>query len=177
MPHALVLNTASKAATTGGTFADTLTANSGDTLAIANFVNGGARIVKMWGIDSDSVAEIALTDSRFDSVHDPQYGVRLNMPARIQTINNEHDDGIQVGIPDDAQYFTAAQRLYPPGPCVVVFDGRTGKASGQEGVHTLMTDTLLGVYVIDDDMDEQRLDRKLKRMNAGLSAARYSALG
>ena len=57
MPHALVLNSASKANTTGGTFADTLTANSGDTLAIANFVNGGARIVKMWGIDSDSVAK------------------------------------------------------------------------------------------------------------------------
>src|SRR5205807_6311737 len=68
---------------TGGTFADTLSANSGDSLAVSNFVNGGARIVKMWGIDSDSVAEIALTDSRFDSVHDPQYGVRLNMPALI----------------------------------------------------------------------------------------------
>lgn len=83
MPHALVLNTASKANTTGGTFADTLTANSGDSLAIANFVNGGARIVKMWGLDSDSVMELALTDSRFDSVHDPQFGVRFNMAALI----------------------------------------------------------------------------------------------
>ena len=43
MPHALVLTTASKAATTGGTFADTLTANSGDSLAVSNYVNGGAR--------------------------------------------------------------------------------------------------------------------------------------
>jgi len=83
VPPALVLNSASKANTTGGTFADTLTANSGDSLAIANFVNGGARIVKMWGIDSDAVAELALTDSRFDSVHDPQYGVRANIPALI----------------------------------------------------------------------------------------------
>jgi len=83
VPHALVLNTASKANTTGGTFADTLTANSGDSLAIANFVNGGARIVKMWGLDSDSVMELALTDSRFDSVHDPQFGVRFNMAALI----------------------------------------------------------------------------------------------
>jgi hypothetical protein len=83
VPHALVLNTASKANTTGGTFADTLSANSGDSLAIANFVNQGARIVKAWGIDSDSVAELALTDSRFDSVHDPQFGVRFNIPALI----------------------------------------------------------------------------------------------
>lgn len=83
MPHALVLNTASKASTTGGTFADTLTANSGDSLAVSNFVNGGARIVKAWGIDSASIAELALTDSRFDSVHDPQFGVRFNIPALI----------------------------------------------------------------------------------------------
>jgi hypothetical protein len=83
VPHALVLNSASKANTTGGSFADTLTANSGDSLAISNFVNGGARIVQMWGIDSDSVAELALTDSRFDSVHDPQYGVRFNIASLI----------------------------------------------------------------------------------------------
>ena len=83
MPHALVLNSASKANTTGGTFGDVLAANSGDSLAIANFINGGARIVKMWGIDSDAVAELALTDTRSDSVHDPQYGVRMNIPALV----------------------------------------------------------------------------------------------
>jgi hypothetical protein len=83
VPHALVLTTASKANTTGGTFADTLSANSGDSLAVSNFVNGGARVVKAWGIDSDSVAELAWTNSRFDSVHDPQYGVRMNIPALI----------------------------------------------------------------------------------------------
>ena len=83
MPHALVLTTASKANTTGGTFADTLAANSGDSLAVANFVNGNAAVVKAWGIDSDAVAELAWTNSRFDSVHDPQYGVRFNIPALI----------------------------------------------------------------------------------------------
>ena len=83
MPPAIILNTASKANTTGGTFADTLTANSGDSLAIANFVTGGAEIFKMWGIDSDSVAELALTDTRTDSIHDPQFGLRFNVPALI----------------------------------------------------------------------------------------------
>jgi hypothetical protein len=81
LPHAIILNTASKANTTGGTFADTLTANSGDSLTIPNFVNGGARMLRMWGVDSDSVAELALTDSRVDSIHDPQYGIRFNIPA------------------------------------------------------------------------------------------------
>lgn len=83
MPHAIILNTASKANTTGGTFADSLTANTLDSLSIPNFVGGGARILRMWGIDSDSVAELALTASRVDSVHDPQYGIRFNIPSLI----------------------------------------------------------------------------------------------
>lgn len=83
MPPAIILNTASKANTTGGSFADTLSANSGDSLSIANFVSGSAEIFKMWGIDSDSVAELSLTDNRSDSIHDPQYGIRFEVPALI----------------------------------------------------------------------------------------------
>jgi hypothetical protein len=83
MPQAIILNTASKANTTGGTFADTLTANSGDSLAIPLTNDDQNFIHTMWGIDSDSVAELALTDTRTDSVHDPQYGVRANIPALI----------------------------------------------------------------------------------------------
>src|SRR5438093_7253497 len=82
MPHAVILNTASKANTTGGTFGDVLTANSLDSLAVPLF-NGRGRIFKMWGIDSDAVMELALTDSRVDSIHDPQYGIRFNVASLI----------------------------------------------------------------------------------------------
>ena len=81
MPHAVVLNTASKATTTGGTFADTLTANSGDSLAIPNLQSGKGRIIRMWGMDSTSVAEVALTATRVDSIHDPQFGARFNIAS------------------------------------------------------------------------------------------------
>lgn len=102
--------------------------------------------------------------------------LRNNMPAFIQRINVEDDDQVTVGIPPDEAYFTSAQRLYPNGPCVVVFDGRTGRAGGrQEGPHQIVTDTLLGVYVIDEDMNEQNLDRKLKRMNAAAIEALLDA--
>ena len=38
----------------------------------------------MWGLDSAHiVAELALTDSRTDSIHDPQYGVRSNFASII----------------------------------------------------------------------------------------------
>jgi hypothetical protein len=81
VPRAVVLNTVSKAATTGGTFADVLTINSGDTLNIPNLQSGQGKIMRMWGVDSDSVAELALTAGRVESIHDPQYGVRFNIPS------------------------------------------------------------------------------------------------
>jgi hypothetical protein len=83
MPPAIILNTASKANTTGGTFADTLTANSGDSLAIPLTGNNENYIFKGWAIDSDSVAEVAITDGRTDSIHDPQFGVRFNIASLI----------------------------------------------------------------------------------------------
>jgi len=83
MPQAIILNTASKASTTGGTFADTLTANSGDSLSIPLTNDDENRIFKMWGSDSAHVMELALTDSRTDSIHDPQFGVRQNFAALV----------------------------------------------------------------------------------------------
>lgn len=87
MGHAFVLTSASKAGTTGGTFADTLTANTGDTLNVANY--GGdpsvsaARITEMWGIDSTSVAELSVVYTRPQSTHDQQRGVRFSIPALV----------------------------------------------------------------------------------------------
>jgi len=78
MPRAVVLTTASKAGAAGGTFADTLVVNSGDSLGIANFTNGGARLIEAWGIDSDSVAEFQMIYSRG---HDQLHGIRFGVPA------------------------------------------------------------------------------------------------
>jgi hypothetical protein len=81
VPRALVLTTASKANTTGGTFADSLTANSGDSLSVANYGTGGARIIEAWGIDSDSVAELQLIYTRPESTHDQSHGLRVQIPS------------------------------------------------------------------------------------------------
>jgi hypothetical protein len=83
MPQAIILNTASKANCSGGTFADTLTANSGDSLSIPLTDDNNNFIHTMWGIDSDSVAELSVYDTRTDSIHDPQYGLRFNIPSLI----------------------------------------------------------------------------------------------
>src|SRR5690348_12541348 len=81
MPQAIILNTASKASTTGGTFADTLTANTRDTLGIPLTADNENYIFKMWGDDSAHVMELALTDNRTDSIHDPTFGVRQNFAS------------------------------------------------------------------------------------------------
>lgn len=83
MPHAVVLNTASKASTTGGTFADTLTANNLDSLSVPSLQSGEGKIIRMWGIDSAHVAEMALTSNRPETTHDPQFGIRFNIPANV----------------------------------------------------------------------------------------------
>lgn len=77
MGRALVLTTASKATTTGGTFADTLTANAGDSLAVANFNDGQANLLEMWGNDSTSVMEVQVIYTRPQSTHDQSHGLRL----------------------------------------------------------------------------------------------------
>src|SRR5438045_1962530 len=88
MPRAIVLNSASKANTTGGTMADTLTANAGDSLAVANFNTGGAKVLEAWVIDSDSVAEGQWVYTRPEATHDQQRGFRFG----AQRAFNADDD-------------------------------------------------------------------------------------
>lgn len=81
MPYAQVLTTASKASLTGGTFADSLTANSGDSLSVANFNAGGARVLEAWAIDNASVAELSWVYTRPEATHDQQRGLRVMIPG------------------------------------------------------------------------------------------------
>jgi hypothetical protein len=37
----------------------------------------------MWGIDSASVAELALTSNRPETTHDPQFGIRFNIAPNV----------------------------------------------------------------------------------------------
>ncbi len=81
MPRAVVLNTASVASATGGTFADTLTINSPDSLAVANFDTGEAWIREAWAIDSAHAAEFQVIYTRPESTHDQSHGFRFGVPA------------------------------------------------------------------------------------------------
>lgn len=80
MPPAAILTGASKANTTGGTFADSLTANSSDSLTIPTFLSGAGRIVAAWMGDSDSSAEFEVYSTRTEGFHDTVNGLRLAFP-------------------------------------------------------------------------------------------------
>jgi hypothetical protein len=86
MPRAYVLTTASKATTTGGTFADTLAVNSGDSLSVANFNEGEANFLEMWGNDSASVMEGQLIYTRPQSTHDQSHGFRFQNASLLANV-------------------------------------------------------------------------------------------
>lgn len=81
MPHAIILTTAHVIAASGGTFADTAVVNTGDSLSVASYDSGGARIIEAWAIDSDSAAEGEWIYTRPDSTHDQQNGFKFGIPA------------------------------------------------------------------------------------------------
>lgn len=83
MGRILVCNSYSKANTTGGTFADNLVANTNDSLSVAWFGDGQAKIVDMWGIDSDSVAELQVIATKPESTHDQSHGARFSIPSLV----------------------------------------------------------------------------------------------
>jgi hypothetical protein len=89
LPYAQVLNSASIASSTGGTFADSFVINSTDSFAVANFVNGGARMLEAWGIDNLHIAEFEWIYTRPEATHDQQHGWRTSiMAAAFNTVGH-----------------------------------------------------------------------------------------
>lgn len=81
MPYAQVLTSAFNASTGGGTFADSLAAVTGDSLAVANYATGGARVLEAWAINSLHVGELEVIYSRPEATHDQQNGWRTSIQA------------------------------------------------------------------------------------------------
>jgi len=81
MPYAQVLTVAGKSTTTGGTFGDTLTALTGDSLSVANFDSGGARVLEAWAVDDTSAAEFSFVWTRPEASHDQSRGIRQSVPG------------------------------------------------------------------------------------------------
>lgn len=91
--------------------------------------------------------------------------LQANMPTRVEAINVEKNDDVTVAVPDINRYFTAARRLIAPGgSAILIMDGPMTILRGGEGFHSLSTVTKVGVWVMDEDADEERLSLRLLRL-------------
>jgi hypothetical protein len=81
MPYAQVLSSAFSACPNGGTFGDNLAAATGDSLAVANFATGGARVLEAWAIDNLHAGEIEVIYTRPEATHDQSHGWRSSVMA------------------------------------------------------------------------------------------------
>lgn len=83
MGYAVILTAAGKASTSGGTFADSLTALSGDNTTVLTANSGNSRVVEAWAMDSAHVAELSWYYPRPEATHDQTYGMRFQIPALL----------------------------------------------------------------------------------------------
>lgn len=94
--------------------------------------------------------------------------LKAGLTARIATINNDKVDGIEVGTPRDDDFYLGGAANVPSGrtPAYIVTDGGTGEQGGfsEEGAHELRYNFMAVVFMLDEDVDRQRLARRLLRL-------------
>lgn len=88
--------------------------------------------------------------------------LKAGLPARVATINAAATDGLVIDAPSDENYYQAGLGRIPHFPAVIIAEGPTDFVS--EGSVSLMTDTLVGVYVYERDSDRQILAKRLQRL-------------
>src|SRR5512146_1820652 len=88
--------------------------------------------------------------------------LQANMPSRVAAINA--DAGIPEIVPPllvPQSYYTSGIESIPDAPALIIAEGPT--EFGEEGPHTLLTQTEIGVWVLEADPDRQTLGKRLQR--------------
>jgi hypothetical protein len=94
--------------------------------------------------------------------------LKAGLTARIAAINNDKLDGITLGTPLEQDFYLGGAANVPSGrtPAYIITDGGTGESGGfsEEGAHELRYNFQLVVFMLDEDLDRQRLARRLLRL-------------
>lgn len=90
--------------------------------------------------------------------------LQAGMAARVATINAQKNDGITVSAPASGDFYKAWITEIPPGPAVIVAEGPSQVSDLSEGPHSFITETEIGVYLIDADTNPATLGKKLQRL-------------
>lgn len=123
MPYAQVLTGAFTPGTNGGTFADNMAACTGDSLSVANFATGSARMLEAWAINNLHAGEIEVIYTRPEATHDQSHGWRssimsaafnvvghvgnVNLLSGLETLNLFKSDTATISVTSTANDVTA----------------------------------------------------------------------
>lgn len=92
--------------------------------------------------------------------------LRAGMDARIQQINaSAGDDQATINAPGAGDYYFGGTSDISQAPAVIVFQLPTDGEHEAEGPHSFVWVAEIGVALVEQDHDRQRLARKLLRLN------------
>lgn len=93
--------------------------------------------------------------------------LRDNMPGRVAVINADQSlPDLQPPLKAPDAYYTAPRNPLPPSmPAIVVMDGAMTIAQNNEGPHSLITETEIAVFIVDEHPDREVLGKRLQRLN------------
>jgi len=89
--------------------------------------------------------------------------LRSGLPARVAAINSESPDDITITPPSESDIYFGGVTAIPRAPAFIVFQLPTDGEHEGEGSHSFIWLADIGVAVVEEDFDRQRLARKLLR--------------
>jgi hypothetical protein len=101
--------------------------------------------------------------------------LQANMPGRVATINADSSlPDIQPALTAPAAYYTAPLSPMPPAmPAIVVMDGALAIEPLSEGPHSFITNTQIGVFIVEEHQDRQVLGKRLQRLSRAVIESLY----
>jgi hypothetical protein len=87
--------------------------------------------------------------------------LQSGIKTRIDLINAEYDD---FPIYEPKAFYTSGLSAIPDAPAIIVAEGPMQLNPELESPHGFISDTLLAVYALDQDVDRQRLGKRLQRL-------------
>jgi hypothetical protein len=103
--------------------------------------------------------------------------LQANMPGRVATINADSslpDIQPPLKAPEASTYYTAPLSPMPPAmPAIVVMDGALAIEPLSEGPHSFITNTQLGVFIVEEHQDRQVLGKRLQRLSRAVIESLY----
>jgi hypothetical protein len=97
--------------------------------------------------------------------------LKAGIPARLNLINAEYDDGLSLDAPK--AFYTSGLSAIPEAPALIVAEGPMNVDPELETPHGITTDTMLGVYILEQDPDRQLLGKRLQRQARAVQEAAW----